>query len=104
MMEFISNFAVIEGSDGSGTTTLLSNLKKKLQNTGKSVFFTTFEPTNSPTGSLVRSALKKEITLEPETLCYLFAADRTEHPYEYFSQHAIYRHYPQPPSAYFHSS
>jgi dTMP kinase len=81
MAEIIPNFVVFEGGDGSGTTTQLSILKEKLINSQKPVFFPTFEPTNSQTGRLIRSALKKEITVTPETLCYLFAADRNEHLY-----------------------
>jgi len=78
-MRFIPNFVVFEGGDGSGTTTQLSILTKRLRKNPKSVFFPTFEPTNKKTGRLIRSALKKEITVEPETLCFLFAADRNEH-------------------------
>jgi len=80
-MRFIPNFVVFEGGDGSGTTTQLSILTKRLRKNPKSGFFPTFEPTNKKTGRLIRSALKKEITVEPETLCFLFAADRNEHLY-----------------------
>jgi dTMP kinase len=45
------------------------------------VFYPTSEPTSGPAGKLIRSALKKEITLLPETLARLFAADRGEHLY-----------------------
>ncbi|MDR2597734.1 MAG: dTMP kinase [Treponema sp.] len=80
-MEFIPNFAVFEGGDGSGTTTQLSILAERFKNTPKPVFFRTFEPTNEKTGLLIRSALKNEIKLRAETLCFLFAADRNEHLY-----------------------
>jgi len=80
-MEFIPNFAVFEGGDGSGTTTQLSILTERFKNTAKPVFFPTFEPTNEKTGLLIRSALKNEIKIRAETLCYLFAADRNEHLY-----------------------
>ena len=80
-MDVISNFVVLEGGDGSGTTTQLSILEKRLLNNQKPVFFTTYEPTDTSTGRLIRSALKKEITLNPQTLCFLFAADRNEHLY-----------------------
>jgi len=78
-MDIISNFVVLEGGDGSGTTTQLSLLAERLKNLGKPAFFTTFEPTDGQTGLLIRRALQKEISLEPETLCLLFAADRNEH-------------------------
>ncbi|MDR0442401.1 MAG: dTMP kinase [Treponema sp.] len=80
-MDIISNFAVFEGGDGSGTTTQLSLLKERLKNSIKPVFFSTFEPTDGQIGTLIRAALKKEISLKPETLAMLFAADRNEHLY-----------------------
>jgi dTMP kinase len=81
MVEIIPNFVVFEGGDGSGTTTQLSILKEKLINSQKPALFPAFEPTDSQTGRLIRAALKKEITVTPETLCYLFATDRNEHLY-----------------------
>jgi len=39
----------------------------------------TWEPTDGPIGRLIRQALRKEIDLPPETLCHLFAADRSWH-------------------------
>ncbi|MCL1954678.1 MAG: dTMP kinase [Spirochaetes bacterium] len=80
-MEFIPNFAVFEGGDGSGTTTQISKLTERFKNIKKPIFFPTFEPTDEKTGRLIRAILKKETTLEPETLCFLFAADRNEHLY-----------------------
>jgi dTMP kinase len=77
--EIIRNFAVFEGGDGSGTSTQLSLLEKRLAGRRDLVFYPTFEPTEGPVGKLVRSALKKEINLRPETLARLFTADRTEH-------------------------
>jgi len=78
-MEIIPNFVVFEGGDGSGTTTQLSRLAERLKNTEKPVFFPTFEPTDGQIGKLIRSALKKDLILKPETLAMLFAADRNEH-------------------------
>jgi len=78
-MEIIPNFVVFEGGDGSGTTTQLSMLSERLKNTGKPVFFPTFEPTDGQIGKLIRSALKKDLILKPQTLAMLFAADRNEH-------------------------
>ncbi|MDR0876841.1 MAG: dTMP kinase [Treponema sp.] len=84
-MEILSNFAVFEGCDGSGTTTQLALLEKRLglpaKNQAAPRFFPTFEPTRGPAGLLIRRALKKEIVLLPDTLARLFAADRTEHLY-----------------------
>jgi dTMP kinase len=81
MVENIQNFVVFEGGDGSGTTTQLSILKEKLLKTQKIGIFPTFEPTDSQTGRFIRAALKKETTITPQTLCYLFASDRNEHIY-----------------------
>jgi len=80
-MEIISNFVVFEGGDGSGTTTQLTLLEERLKNAGKPAFFPTFEPTNGKIGKLIRSALKNELVLKPQTLAMLFAADRNEHLY-----------------------
>ena len=80
-MDIISNFIVFEGGDGSGTTTQISILTDRFKNIKKPAFFPTFEPTDSSTGKLIRSALKKEVKFNPETLCFLFAADRNEHLY-----------------------
>jgi dTMP kinase len=78
-MQIIPNFAVFEGGDGSGTTTQLTMLKDRLKNTQKPVFCPTFEPTEGQIGKIIRSALKHEIGLMPETMAMLFAADRNEH-------------------------
>jgi len=80
-MDIISNFAVFEGGDGSGTTTQLTILSERLKKAGKPAFFPTFEPTGGQIGRIIRSALKNEITIKPETLALLFAADRNEHLY-----------------------
>jgi dTMP kinase len=82
-MEILSNFAVFEGLDGSGTSTQLALLKQKFA--GSAVpglnFTAFFEPTDSVIGKLIRSVLKKDIVLRPDTLARLFAADRNEHLY-----------------------
>jgi dTMP kinase len=78
-MKIIPNFVVFEGSDGSGTTTQLSMLTERLKNIQKPVFFSTFEPTDGKIGNLIRDALKRDISIQNETLAFLFAADRHEH-------------------------
>jgi dTMP kinase len=84
-MKIVTNFAVFEGCDGSGTTTQLKLLGKRLAALEKTAsaprFFPTFEPTEGPAGILIRQALKKEVLFLPETMARLFAADRTEHLY-----------------------
>jgi dTMP kinase len=81
-MDILPNFIVFEGGDGSGTTTQLHRLGKKAAENGLgSRFFPSFEPTNSPLGTMIRSALSGETELLSETLALLFAADRNEHLY-----------------------
>jgi len=81
LMDIISNFIVFEGGDGSGTTTQLSLLSERFKSINKPLFIPTYEPTDGPIGKIIRSALKKELTVNPKTLAYLFAADRNEHLY-----------------------
>jgi dTMP kinase len=82
MTNIIQNFAVFDVGYGSGTSTQLSLLEKRMaEKNPKPVFYPCFEPTDGPVGRLIRSALKKEIHLMPETLARLFAADRAEHLY-----------------------
>ncbi|MBN2351694.1 MAG: dTMP kinase [Spirochaetales bacterium] len=74
----LENFIVLEGLDGAGTTTQLTLLDRLLGEKGVP-HEATFEPTDGPVGAFIRSVLKKEKTVRPETLAYLFAADREEH-------------------------
>ena len=74
----VSEFVVFEGIDGSGTSTQIAALKKRLE--GKKVFFTC-EPTDLETGKFLRKVLKGEISVAAQTAAYLFAADRCEHVY-----------------------
>jgi dTMP kinase len=74
-MEVLKNFIVLEGLDGSGTTTQL-----KLLSELKSIkIHTSCEPTGGPAGRLIRKILGSEEYSEKTTLAYLFAADRNEH-------------------------
>ena len=80
-MKIFENFAVFEGVDGSGTSTQLAILNEKFALRRKPFFYPTFEPTDGIIGKLIRSALKNNPPLQPETLAALFAADRNEHLY-----------------------
>ena len=80
LMNILNNFVVLEGGDGSGTTTQLKKLREKFDNeAGLPILYDTFEPTNSPIGVLIRKSLRSELLLENETIALLFAADRNEH-------------------------
>ena len=74
-MKILQNFVVFEGGDGSGTSTQM----EKLNDLSLPFLHTTFEPTNGPIGRLIRSGLRGELSLQKESLAYLFAADRNEH-------------------------
>ncbi|WP_116105632.1 dTMP kinase [Lewinella sp. IMCC34191] len=71
-------FIVIEGLDGSGKSTQIDLLRDYFQSHGTACHVTA-EPTDLPTGKLIRSVLRKEISVDPRTLAAMFAADRIEH-------------------------
>ncbi|MBN2533294.1 MAG: dTMP kinase [Spirochaetales bacterium] len=76
----LENFIVLEGLDGSGTTTQLALLEERIKALHVP-FFSTFEPTKNTTGTLIREILKGEKDAHPDTVAFLFAADRNEHLY-----------------------
>jgi len=78
-------FIVLEGIDGSGTTTQVRALAARLRAAGKSVV-TTGEPTPGPVGLLLRQILEGKLgpaqsgaDFDWVTLALLFAADRAHH-------------------------
>ncbi len=74
----LKGFIVFEGVDGSGTSTQLALLSKRLEAEGIPANVSA-EPTVSPIGTLIREALSGRLELLPATLARLFAADRGEH-------------------------
>lgn len=70
-------FIVLEGPDGSGTTTHTALLAQRLQTAGNDVLLTR-EPTAGPIGSFIRQELKNGI-IPPLPLQLLFSADRAWH-------------------------
>jgi len=82
-MEILKNFAVLEGCDGSGTTSQLNMLRNSFPGNRNLLppLYKTFEPTNGSIGIMIRSCLRGKMTLKPETVALLFAADRYEHIY-----------------------
>ncbi|MBI4551932.1 MAG: dTMP kinase [Candidatus Latescibacteria bacterium] len=72
-------FIVFEGLDGAGTTTQAELMKRWLDEAGAGPVYLTREPTNGPVGSLIRSALRRQLVLDAHTFALLFAADRMEH-------------------------
>lgn len=74
----LERFVVLEGLDGSGTTTQLRLAAERLAASGRR-WFCTSEPTSHPIGRLVRDVLTRRLEVQPRTLALLFAADRAEH-------------------------
>jgi len=72
-------FIVLEGIDGAGTTTQLNRLTAWAKELGR-VSLSTFEPTDGPIGSYIRSALRGERVSPPQdAIALMFAADRLDH-------------------------
>jgi len=80
MENILKKFIVLEGLDGSGTTTQLKLLKQRFDDK-KIDSFLTMEPTDGVIGKLIRDALRKKIAVDNRTLALLFTADRNEHIY-----------------------
>jgi dTMP kinase len=81
-MAIIHNFVVLEGGDGSGTSTQLDQIRRRFAaSPALPPLHATFEPTEGPLGRLIREALGGRLSLTPETLARLFSADRQEHLY-----------------------
>ena len=76
-MEEIKIFIVLDGGDGSGTTTHSHLLKGFLESKDFKVYLTQ-EPSNSKIGILLREFLKDK-NIPPTTDALLFAADRDLH-------------------------
>ncbi len=79
-MEKRGRFIVLEGIDGSGTTTQAENLKAHLESQGKKVHLTR-QPSTGVIGKTIREFLAKKEgqAVNWEMLALLFAADRLHH-------------------------
>ena len=77
-------FIVLEGLDGSGTTTQTASLRNWFATDGAryGACAATYEPTAGPVGSVLRLALSRRLNLDTRTMALLFAADRTDHVYK----------------------
>jgi dTMP kinase len=71
-------FIAFEGIDGSGKSTQVKLLKEKLIRDGHKVY-DTFEPTDSPIGSLIRNVFNRRIQMDETAIAGLFVADRLDH-------------------------
>jgi dTMP kinase len=90
-------FIVVEGIDGSGSTTQGDKLTNWLRASGRNTYFTR-EPSSGPVGMLIRLALARRLTganhkfhdptekkadsapnLDAQTMALLYATDRSDH-------------------------
>jgi dTMP kinase len=77
----LQSFIVLEGLDGSGTSTQLRLLDERLQQEARP-HAATWEPTDGQIGRMLRSILAQETRAHPRTIALLYAADRSEHVHE----------------------
>ena len=71
-------FIAFEGIDGSGKSTQVKLLSKKLEDEGHKVY-STFEPTDSPIGTIIRKIFSGKMDGDHKTIAGLFVADRLDH-------------------------
>jgi len=71
-------FIAFEGIDGSGKSTQVKLLAEKLSSQGHKVY-TTFEPTGSTIGKLIRDIFAHKEKADHRTIAALFVADRLDH-------------------------
>ncbi|KAA6322413.1 Thymidylate kinase [termite gut metagenome] len=71
-------FIAFEGIDGSGKSTQIKILTNRLKREGHNVY-TTFEPTDSPIGSIIKNIFSRRIEADENTIAGLFVADRLDH-------------------------
>jgi dTMP kinase len=74
----LKNLVVLEGLDGSGTSTQLRLLDERMGREGMA-HEVTWEPTEGRVGQLIREVLRGDVRAHPRTVALLFAADRSEH-------------------------
>ena len=71
-------FIALEGIDGSGKSTQIERLIRRLTQRGVNCRATR-EPTGRPVGALIRQALTGQTPLDPRVIAALYAADRIDH-------------------------
>jgi len=71
-------FIALEGIDGSGKSSQVKLLAQYLKNKGHKVV-STFEPTDSPIGKMIRDIFSHKMYAEQNVIAALFAADRLQH-------------------------
>ena len=76
----LKNFIVLEGIDGSGTSTQMRFIEAAFKEKGLA-HMVTAEPTGRPEGQLIRKILQGELDAAPGTVAHLFASDRHQQLY-----------------------
>jgi len=71
-------FLAFEGIDGCGKSTQVKMLAERLTAAGFRVW-STFEPTDSPIGSMIRDIFSHKMEADHRTIAGLFVADRLDH-------------------------
>lgn len=71
-------FIAFEGIDGSGKSTQVKMLSEYLMARGHKVY-TTFEPTDSPIGIMIRNIFSHKMEADHRVIAGLFVADRLDH-------------------------
>lgn len=71
-------FIAFEGIDGSGKSTQVKLLSDSLKKAGHKIY-STFEPTDSPIGSVIRNIFTHRIEADHRVIAGLFVADRLDH-------------------------
>jgi len=71
-------FIALEGIDGSGKSTQVKLLKENFEKAGYKVY-STFEPTDSPIGKIIRDIFNGRMDADHRTIAALFVADRLDH-------------------------
>ncbi|PHI18919.1 dTMP kinase [Lewinellaceae bacterium SD302] len=81
MEESKSLFIVFEGLDGSGKSTQIDLLQARLEAHGMPCLVTA-EPTELPTGRIIRDVIEHRLEAHPQAVAAMFAADRIQHLHE----------------------
>lgn len=71
-------FIAFEGIDGSGKSTQINLLKRRLQEE-KIRYYSTCEPTDSPIGALIHQIMTGRMRSDNKVVAALFVADRLDH-------------------------
>lgn len=75
-------YIVLEGIDGSGKTVQTERIAKMLEKKGKKTHVVAEPRRTGLIGNLINELLHKKVSLPPESLQYLFVADRIAHQQE----------------------